>query len=73
MKHNSVSTIPSAPAGTAFLYAKAKTVAKQAGVSSKTIHRWAQAKFISRRVINSRVVLFSIPEVQAFIESANVS
>jgi hypothetical protein len=75
MKPITVSSIASLPPSSAveFSYSKARGVAKQTGVSSRTIHRWAEAKLISRRVINARVILYSVQEVQAFIEKARVA
>lgn len=47
-------------------YAKASHLAKQLGLCSRTLFRWAATGKITRYKINARMVLFDRKEVMAF-------
>lgn len=54
-------------------YSRGKPLAKSIGVCSKTLSRWADAGYISRRKINGRVVIYDVAETHRFIESCRVT
>lgn len=53
-------------------FSRASAVAARLGISTKTVHRWAEAKKLSSYKINDRVVLFDEDEIDALVESARV-
>jgi hypothetical protein len=53
-------------------FLKARKIAQRVGVCSATIHRWAADGLISRRKVNSHVVLYDVAEVTAFVEGCKV-
>jgi hypothetical protein len=53
-------------------FSKAKPIAAQLGICSRTLFRWANDGKIARHKINDRIVLFDEAEVIAFIESTRV-
>jgi len=53
-------------------YSRARQLARSLGLSTRTLFRWAHAGLISRFRLNSRVTLFSLDEVAAFLASSRV-
>lgn len=53
-------------------FCKAKPLAAQIGVCSKTLFRWADEGKIHRHKLNARVVLFEEAEIYRFIDSARI-
>jgi len=53
-------------------FSRAKPIAEQIGICSRTLFRWANDGKIARHKVNDRVVLFDEAEVIAFIKSTRV-
>jgi len=54
------------------LFSKGKPLAARIGIHQKTLARWANAGLIHRHRINSRIILYKIEEVLAFVGEAKV-
>jgi hypothetical protein len=53
-------------------FSRAKPLAVNLGITTRTLSRWAAQGLIARYRVNPRVVMYDIAEVTAFITSSRV-